>query len=1181
MKTHTLMQRTALATVLALAAVPAHSASVVFTTEDGAALAAAASESQPIVLAHGTTQIALSSGALASFVGPADFAISGDDTITVRSGSLTVVVRSGRPVTVELPGDLRAQLSGAGDAASFTSVAGKSAGSVLAGHLHFSRPGGPVRELGAGQFWSAVDGRIARRLAGGPMRASDSPASRHGGPAEAAHNGLPLVLGDALAAAGASSDLVSAARRIEAYNQNPRIQTFPGGDYSALAAYATRAASAYGSPSFRGAGADIVLAYFQYLASGRQGSTFLTAYAQVLVSYLDLLRAGALPSSFTGASQSQVAAYIAYLRRSGGTASLSLENRTLLYAYLDFLGSGGNPDGFAPRLAALTAQYLDFLRGGGDPAAFTAIGRQALIDYLAIVQSGGIKAALTAQNRAFIDAYIASLKANGDGLAFLTTEANALAAFSAYLKSGGLPSGYSALDAAALVAYLRQLVATGLVDLRLGESAGLLKAYLTWIDQGGAPDAFAQLPANVWANESAALSAYYAYLLSGGLPSGYTALTKAQILAYLNDLKASGKFDALLADNAAFYSAFLAYLAAGNDPDAYPALPNVNLTAYASALGNYYAYLAAGGKPSAYSALTQAEILAYLRALSASGRLAELLGANATFFSAYLVYLADGGTPDSYSGLPTGGGGSGGGGTGSFTRVASTNGYNAMTVLAQIAPDKTRVEGFFAGDAPHAADGVAFNDGGTPTRIGSEGGGITFTLGTATAIEQAGNADINIGRYTGGSVSIGSNVVDLSQNQGAHYLVMAPVGAIPLNSGVVEYAQLAATSPTYALGGTAPGSFEGHMRVAFGGTVKVALMGTITMPDATYAFGSASEFDNVASKGQSFTASDFTYFVREPMSGAAHGCAGGACTLLISGALAGDNGQYAGIDYLSNLDDSDRLLGAAIFGAPGTALGGGSSTGGGGGAGGGGAGGGGTGGGGTGGGAGFAEADFTIEAGPGLDGGIVRSVASGAGSNILPKFRLAANTDGSATNTFYHAIGTAKNVDMGTIASLVGWTRWTDGTVTDHATDSDLAVGPDGGIAQIWGQRAANLPTNGSASYTMAGATKPVLSDGSAAPGKVNSARLDVDFAANQVSFGANLSIAGKTVEVAGPGVGILSGSDFVGTAMATGYTNGNANASYRGFLAGPGGTAAGLGYTISTTGLPSITGVVAFNKGP
>jgi trimeric autotransporter adhesin len=600
---------------------------------------------------HGTTQIALDDGAIASFVDEAHFSVRTDGSIDLQSGTVTIVSPSGSIVDIHMPDGVNGSVTGKGGSASFTANATGTHGNVISGGATIASINA-IKQFKSGSFWAAGSGNApALVVANAPIAAPEAAlvqSVREGGIAAAAQNGVPVSLGEGLAAIGATGDILAAARRVEAYDHNPTLASFPQGDYVLLTAYAAQAASPYGSAAFRGAGADIVRTYFQFLATGGSASAFQSNYARVLVSYLDLLRAGALPSSFAGATQDQLNAYIAYIGRTDGFGSLSAANKSLLDAYLTFLQGGGSANGFGTNATSLVSNYLNFVRGGGDPAAFAQASQSVVAQYLAILQSGGLHAQLTPQNQALLSAYLG----NGSSLAFANSQATAIAAFNAYLNTGGLPSQYTALDVATLKTYLQTLSDTGLFDRLLGSQASFLRTYLTYLQGGGSVDQFSQLPINVLTGQAAAMNTYYTFIQNGGTPSLYPDLTQPQILAYLTALQNAGLFNRLLGSSSSFFGDYFAYLNTGSNPDIYAGLPNVDLNAYAMQVQSFVTFLRAGNLPSGYTALTADQIRAYINALSASGRLASLTGGDATFLSAYLTYLQGGGAPNAYSGLP-------------------------------------------------------------------------------------------------------------------------------------------------------------------------------------------------------------------------------------------------------------------------------------------------------------------------------------------------------------------------------------------------------------------------------------------------------------------------------------------------------------------------------------------------
>src|SRR3546814_13582145 len=83
----------------------------------------------------------------------------------------------------------------------------------------------------------------------------------------------------------------------------------------------------------------------------------------------------------------------------------------------------------------------------------------------------------------------------------------------------------------------------------------------------------------------------------------------------------------------------------------YTTLFRSNFSAVAAALNAYAACLACGGLPADYDAQQLATLQEYLVAVTGSGQLDSLLGANADLLSRYFAYLAGGGTPNGFTGL--------------------------------------------------------------------------------------------------------------------------------------------------------------------------------------------------------------------------------------------------------------------------------------------------------------------------------------------------------------------------------------------------------------------------------------------------------------------------------------------------------------------------------------------------
>ena len=638
---------------------------------------------QPVVQRTGLTQIALTGGGTVSIVDAAKYRLNADGSIDLYEGSITVASGGAGEVVVRMPEGLEGRVGGAGSAGNFVVRAnGEASGHALTGAVRIGRPD-KLESFKAGELWRArgesgakrvianeaqvqpVEGgggdrndpRLSRRAQPASVApasvtpvASDNtvvPIGGDAGPVAAAVNGIPVGFGDQLAAAGASSDIIAAARRIEAVVGNPSLDTFPSGDFTLLVAAAAQLEGAYGGTPFPQAQADIIRAYLRFLAGGGSGNSFLTTYSGFVVNYLDLIRAGGLPSGFASASPGDVEAYLAYIRRTGALTNLAARDRVLAEAYLNFLASGGNRDAFARSFTDLTIAYFTFVRGGGDPAAFTGASQAALAQTIAFLRDSGLVVQLSAIDRALVEAFLA----NG-GLAFAAQYETALGDYFAFLASGRLPSTYTALDQATLRAYLETLSNTGLLNAVLGQRAGFFAEYLAFLRAGGQIDAFAGLPANIFAGYTVQLDAYFAFLATGRLPSEFSGTDIALLQAYLLELQAAGALDRFLGDRAAFFAQFAAFVAAGGTFDGFGGLPANIFAGYTVQLDAYFAFLSSGRLPSEFTGTDIALLQAYLLELQAAGALERFLGNRAAFFAQFAAFVAAGGTFDGFAGLP-------------------------------------------------------------------------------------------------------------------------------------------------------------------------------------------------------------------------------------------------------------------------------------------------------------------------------------------------------------------------------------------------------------------------------------------------------------------------------------------------------------------------------------------------
>lgn len=625
------------------------------------------SQAQPVsdqrtVQMSGLTQIALAGGGLASIADVAEYTINSDGSIDLYRGTVTVTGDAERDVVIRMPEALEGRVVGRNSSANFSvGEQGEASGHVLTGSIRLGRRGKRESDFREGAIWRAEGTDGPRRVVANapiaqPGGNSDSlgaevvALSGDAGPIGAALNGIPVTLGDALAAAGASSDIIAAGRRVELAVGNPALETFPSGDLALLVSSAAQLEGAYGGIPFNAAQADVIRSYLQFLASGGAGADYLSAYSAFALDYLDLIRAGGVPSGFdTGiATAADVESYLAFISRTGALANLAERDQILADAYLAFLASGGNRDLFAASFTDLTEAYFAFIRGGGTPAEFTGASQAALADAIAFLQQSGLAQQLSAADQALVAEFLE----NG-GIAFAAQYETALNDYFAFLATGRRPSEYSLLDQATLRAYLETLSDTGLLETVLADQAGFFSSYLAFLRAGGDIDAFADLPSNVFAGYATQLDAYFAFLANGNLPSAFTGADLAQLQAFITELQAAGALERFVgADRAQFFADYAAFVAAGGSFDAFAGL-NANIFAgYTADLNAYYDYLLAGGLPSAYGPLTQETIAQYIAALEAAGATDTFLADLAQFYQDYFAFLGTGGNPDNFAGLP-------------------------------------------------------------------------------------------------------------------------------------------------------------------------------------------------------------------------------------------------------------------------------------------------------------------------------------------------------------------------------------------------------------------------------------------------------------------------------------------------------------------------------------------------
>jgi hypothetical protein len=125
------------------------------------------------------------------------------------------------------------------------------------------------------------------------------------------------------------------------------------------------------------------------------------------------------------------------------------------------------------------------------------------------------------------------------------------------------------------------------------------------------------------------------------------------------------------------------------------------------------------------------------------------------------------------------------------------------------------------------------------------------------------------------------------------------------------------------------------------------------------------------------------------------------------------------------------------------------------------------------------------------------------------------------------------------------------------------------------------MPTTGTGTYTLMGATSPTYADGSSAPGTF-SGSLSIDFATARML--GNFSIAmpdGKGYALNSSGS--ASGAQFALSTAVTGSGGAcvgcGCNASVQGFFAGASAERAGLAYHVQDVNRADVFGAAAFKK--
>src|SRR6266702_792508 len=180
--------------------------------------------------------------------------------------------------------------------------------------------------------------------------------------------------------------------------------------------------------------------------------------------------------------------------------------------------------------------------------------------------------------------------------------------------------------------------------------------------------------------------------------------------------------------------------------------------------------------------------------------------------------------------------------------------------------------------------------------------------------------------------------------------------------------------------------------------------------------------------------------------------------------------------------------------------------------------------------------------------------------------------------TTYTLIGT--QIESGTDGFL-SWGRWV-GNVLVNGTPFVLTANQ--GLHYVAGipTPAASMPTGGTFTYNLIGATSPTFANASAAPGVLNSASLTGDFTAGTVGVSLSATAGGNTYS-GSTSTSSISGANFSGSGLATGTGSScfSCTLSVSGFFSGTGAPHAGLLYQFTGVqgGTTTLNGAAAFAR--
>ena len=189
----------------------------------------------------------------------------------------------------------------------------------------------------------------------------------------------------------------------------------------------------------------------------------------------------------------------------------------------------------------------------------------------------------------------------------------------------------------------------------------------------------------------------------------------------------------------------------------------------------------------------------------------------------------------------------------------------------------------------------------------------------------------------------------------------------------------------------------------------------------------------------------------------------------------------------------------------------------------------------------------------------------------------------------------ATSSEVQSVPGVIEWGRWNGGPMTAGGFFNNLTFGANQGFHYVVGVPASPMPTSGTATFSLIGATTPTFSDGvggGLGAGSVTSATATANFLSGMITADMILAFSG-TSGASNYALAMQSGFFSPGTAGVSGFGNlvfssGAVNvcpsscfAEFAGFFAGANASHLGLGYDATTTASTpfAINGVVVLGR--